>query len=64
MWGSRVIVPHKLQAKVFPALHKLSQVKSFVTQITFRCCCKMKSMLRSYVWCPGLDRQIEDLAKT
>lgn len=53
MWGSRVVVPPRLRSRVLTALHEghLGVVK-------------MKSLARSYVWWPGLDSQIENLAKS
>lgn len=53
MWGSRVVVPPRLRSKVLASLHEghLGVVK-------------MKSLARSYVWWPGIDGQIEDLAKS
>lgn len=53
MWGSRVIVPPKLRSRVLASLHEghLAVVN-------------MKSLARSYVWWPGMDSQIEDLAKS
>lgn len=53
MWGIRVVVPPKLCSKVLEALHEghMGVVK-------------MKSLARSYIWWPGIDHQIEDIAKS
>ncbi|XP_051785433.1 uncharacterized protein K02A2.6-like [Erpetoichthys calabaricus] len=53
MWGTRVIVPPKLHTKILEALHEghLGVVK-------------MKSLAQSYIWWPGIDLQIENLAKS
>ena len=49
----RVIVPEKLRAKVLKSLHENHP------GIT-----RMKAIARSYFWWSGLDRNIEDLAKS
>ncbi|KAL4009353.1 hypothetical protein ACER0C_003205 [Sarotherodon galilaeus] len=53
MWGTRVILPPKLRTTVLDSLHNghLGVVK-------------MKSLARSYVWWPGLDCEIENMAKS
>ncbi len=51
MWGC--VVPPKLRLRVLTSLHEehLGVVK-------------IKSIARGYVWWPGMDSQIEDLAKS
>ena len=53
MWGIRVILPKSLQQQVLQALHENHP------GIT-----RMKSVPRSYVWWNGMDKDIEDLAKS
>ena len=53
MWGIRVILPKSLQQQVLQALHENHH------GIT-----RMKSVARSYVWWNGMDKDIEDLAKS
>ena len=52
MWGFCVIVPSKLRARVLEELHEghLGVVK-------------MKTLTRGYTWWPGIDHDIEQLAK-
>ncbi|XP_030586939.1 uncharacterized protein K02A2.6-like [Archocentrus centrarchus] len=53
LWGTRVILPPKLRTRVLDSLHDghLGVVK-------------MKSLARSYVWWPGIDCEIENVAKS
>ena len=53
MWGIRVVIPRKLQCRVLQELH------SEHPGVT-----RMKSLARSHVWWPGLDKQIEETAKS
>lgn len=52
MCGLRVVIPSKLHSKMLDILHEghLGTVK-------------MKNLAHSYMWWPGIDKQIEDLAK-
>ena len=52
MWGIRVIVPEKFQAKVVQELHQEHQGIA-----------KMKSIARSYIWWPNLDQCLEKTVK-
>ena len=53
MWGIRVVVPAKLQEHVLQELHKEHPGAS-----------RMKALARSYLWWPGLDKCLEEKAKS
>lgn len=52
LWGSRVIVPPSGRAQVMEELHEAHPGVS-----------RMKSLARSFVWWPGMDRALEDQVK-
>ena len=53
LWGVRVVVPTKLRQKVLNDLHR-----------DHVCVSRMKAIARSYMWWPGMDSNIENLAKS
>ena len=53
MWGIRVIVPQQLQSKLLKSLHE--------NHPGSKC---MKAMAQSYFWWGGLDKAIENLARS
>ena len=53
LWGTKVVIPKALQAKI---LHSLHDNHPGITS--------MKALARSYIWWIGLDKDIESLAKS
>ena len=53
LWGNRVVVPHKLRAKVIQEVHANHPGMS-----------RMKAVARSYVWWPGMDSDVENCVKS
>ena len=53
LWGVRVVVPAKLRARILSDLHR--DHGDIV---------RMKAMARSYMWWPGMDTDIESVAKS
>ncbi|XP_008182760.1 uncharacterized protein K02A2.6-like [Acyrthosiphon pisum] len=52
MWGHRLVIPTKFRKELLQELHS-----------THLGIVKMKSLARSYVWCPKIDDDIEKITK-
>ena len=52
LWGSRVVIPPEGRATMISELHE-----------SHPGICRMKALARSYVWWPGMDKQLEAKVK-
>ena len=50
--GRRVVIPGLLQSQLLDQLHECHGM------------CRMKALVRSYVWWPGIDQDIEDKVRS
>ena len=53
LWGSRVVIPPKLQDYVLSELH-----------VSHPGIVRMKTVARKYIWWPNLDKELEELVQT